>query len=67
MQKPTLLVIGGIPGSGKTTLGERLAKDLGFVFLNKDSILEMLWESFDWIDHEAHLASFRSATYNAEF
>ena len=63
MQKPTLIVIGGIPGSGKTTLAAKLAKDLGFVFINKDSILEMLWDSFEWIEHENYLPAFRNATY----
>lgn len=33
---PTLLVISGLPASGKTHLGSRLARELGWPFVSKD-------------------------------
>ncbi|MBU3067100.1 ATP-binding protein [Nocardia sp. NEAU-G5] len=43
---PTLLVlINGLPGSGKTTLGRSLAPALNALFLSKDAVKEALVES----------------------
>jgi predicted kinase len=39
------VVISGLPGSGKTTLGRRLAEALGLPLLDKDEILEALFDS----------------------
>jgi len=44
MRKP-FVVISGLPGSGKTTLGRRLAPALNLPFIDKDDILERLFES----------------------
>ncbi|HSS52466.1 MAG TPA: AAA family ATPase [Thermoanaerobaculia bacterium] len=47
MDDPNLrrfLVISGLPASGKTTLGRRLAGALGLPLLDKDEILEALFE-----------------------
>ena len=41
----TLILICGLPGSGKTTLAAALSKKLGLVCLNKDSIKESLYDS----------------------
>ena len=38
------VVISGIPGSGKSTLARRLARALGLPLLDKDTILERLFE-----------------------
>ncbi|HEV7784959.1 MAG TPA: AAA family ATPase [Thermoanaerobaculia bacterium] len=38
------LLISGLPASGKTTLGRRLAHALGLALLDKDEILEALFE-----------------------
>jgi predicted kinase len=47
------VVVSGLPGSGKTTLGQELALAMGLQFLDKDTILERLFESkgigdIDW-------------------
>ena len=39
------VVISGLPGSGKTTLGRRLAPALGLPLIDKDDILDALFES----------------------
>ncbi len=64
MDKPTLVVVGGIPGAGKTTLANRLADDLGYIFLNKDGILELMWEGLEWNGEKTLLPKFRNATYS---
>ncbi len=37
-KKPTLFITMGLPASGKTYFSKRLAKDLGILFLNGDSL-----------------------------
>jgi len=44
MRKP-FVVISGLPGSGKTTLGRRLAPALSLPLIDKDDILDRLFES----------------------
>jgi len=39
---PNLIIISGAPGSGKTTLGRRLARDLRLPLLSKDELKEAL-------------------------
>jgi len=44
MRKP-FVVISGLPGSGKTTLGRQLAPALNLAFIDKDDILDRLFEA----------------------
>ena len=44
MRKPFVL-ISGLPGSGKTTRGRRLAPTLNLPLIDKDDILDRLFES----------------------
>ena len=39
---PTLLVVSGLPASGKTHLGSRLARELGWPFVSKDEYKQIL-------------------------
>jgi len=39
---PTLLVVSGLPASGKTQLGSRLARELGWPFVSKDEYKAIL-------------------------
>lgn len=45
-----LVIVTGLPASGKTTLGRRLAADLDLPFISKDDIKEALFESIGWKD-----------------
>jgi predicted kinase len=58
----SLVLVTGVPGSGKTTLGSALARRLGFAFLSLDAIKEELAVEgpetpLDWLryDGEAEL------------
>lgn len=42
MTPPTLLVVSGLPASGKTHLGSRLARKLGWPFVTKDEYKQIL-------------------------
>lgn len=45
MSNPLLLLVSGPPGAGKTTMGVKLAQELGVPFLNKDGIKETLFDT----------------------
>lgn len=42
-QKPLLVLVTGVPGSGKTTLAAALRERLGFVLLSRDDFQVRLW------------------------
>ena len=44
--KPTLIIVSGRPGSGKTTLGRKLAEALSCPFISRDEIYEGLFRTF---------------------
>jgi adenylate kinase family enzyme len=43
MLEALLVLISGSPGAGKTTLGAKIAQELGLPFINKDGIKELLF------------------------
>ena len=55
------IVMSGLPGSGKTTLGRRLANALSLPLLDKDDILEALYDSLGVGDAEWRNRLSRSA------
>ena len=42
-----IVLVSGAPGSGKTTLAERLAESLQMNLIGKDLVKETLWDVFD--------------------
>jgi catechol 2,3-dioxygenase-like lactoylglutathione lyase family enzyme/predicted kinase len=45
-----LLIVTGPPGTGKTTIGRRLAADLRVPYLSKDDLKEQLFDQLGWRD-----------------
>lgn len=62
MSKTLLIIISGPPGSGKTTLGEHLARELRLPFIHKDGIKELLFDTLGWSDR-AWSRKLGAATY----
>jgi predicted kinase len=52
LSKPTIIIITGAPGTGKTTLGRQLAADLKLPFVYKDGIKERLYDTMGLQDRE---------------
>ncbi len=50
MKKSKVIIINGLPGTGKTTLSQKLAEKLGLVCLNKDVIKETIFEELGYED-----------------
>lgn len=50
--KPLLIIITGLPGTGKSALGKKLAEELQLPFISKDDFKELLFESLGWEDRE---------------
>lgn len=47
-----LVIINGIPGTGKTTIAKPLANQLGFPLISKDTIKELLFDTLGVGDRE---------------
>ncbi|HEU5228972.1 MAG TPA: AAA family ATPase [Ktedonobacteraceae bacterium] len=62
-QKPCLIIITGLSGTGKTTLGKRLAQELRLPFIYKDGIKELLFDDLGWHDR-AWSRKLGQATYS---
>lgn len=46
-RKRKLIIVCGLPGSGKTTLAKKLSEKMGVACLHKDSIKESLYDIFE--------------------
>jgi predicted kinase len=47
---PLLLIVTGLPCSGKTTVARKIAAELGLPLLTKDDIKERLFDTLGWSD-----------------
>lgn len=47
MGKPVLVIVNGLPGTGKTTLAKRLATDTVLPVFSRDGIYETLYDALD--------------------
>lgn len=45
--KPLLIIVNGLPGTGKTTLARRLAADLGLPAFSRDGLFETLYDALE--------------------
>lgn len=52
MKNFLVVIITGLPGSGKTTLSKKLSKKLSLPVINKDAMKELLFDSLGWKDRE---------------
>ena len=52
MARPMLIIVSGAPSSGKTSIGRKIARELGLPFVFKDGIKEMLFDTLGWSDKE---------------
>jgi len=50
MHTPFIVIITGLPGTGKTTLGRTLSDKYKFVFVSKDALKERMFDALGWSD-----------------
>jgi predicted kinase len=70
LKKPLVIVISGLPCTGKTTLGKRIARDFGMPYFSKDGFKERLFDELGWSDRawskKLGLASYKLLFYALE-
>ncbi len=50
MKKPLVIVISGLPCTGKTAFGTRIAREFSVPFFSKDAFKERLFDDLGWSD-----------------
>ncbi len=55
MNRPTLLLVLGMPGSGKTTLAKKLSRELNLLLVVKDDLKVVLLDAYGWKDRETSM------------
>ena len=52
MNKLNIIILNGLPATGKTTLGRQVAKELELPFISKDDFKETLFDTLGYSDRE---------------
>jgi hypothetical protein len=52
MPKSFLILLTGLPATGKSTLGRQLSERLGIPYISKDDIKEIMFDRLGWSDRE---------------
>lgn len=52
MARPVLIIVTGLPASGKSSLGQYIARELQWPYVSKDGIKETLFDTLGWKDRE---------------
>jgi broad-specificity NMP kinase len=52
MQKSIIVIITGMPGTGKTSLGKALSEKYHFPMISKDGLKERMFDTLGWNDKE---------------
>ena len=47
-----MVIVTGLPCTGKTTLGRQIATEFRLPFINKDGVKELLFDSLGWSDRQ---------------
>jgi predicted kinase len=66
MTAPLVIVISGLPCSGKTALGRRIASRFSLPFISKDDFKERLFDTLGWTDR-AWSKKLSAASYSLMF
>jgi len=66
MTRPLVIVISGLPCSGKTALGKRIARSFSMPFISKDDFKERLFDALGWTDR-AWSKKLSAASYSLMF
>lgn len=70
MTKSKLIIIGGHPGTGKTTLSRKLAAKFNLPLINRDTIKEMIFDNLGYDDRDwsikVGITSYRILDYFVE-
>lgn len=49
---PEIVLVTGLPGTGKTTLGRQISSELAMPYIGKDVIKELMFDELGWSDRE---------------
>jgi predicted kinase len=52
METPFVIIVSGPPGTGKTTLAEKISAEFRSPLFNKDGIKELLFDTLGWSDRK---------------